>query len=157
MTNSNPDSLTPSEFDDEIDDAVLPSRQMWAYPCKLPSCPDYGKSWQLRSNFLAHLQDREAHAPTATTPAARRSIELKWRYTTNPHLPPQAAPSFRSREDPEGHVWDYGFRDNTGKLITGRGTLKEMEYTMLHYAGKAEEREGNDNRHNDGENGHRNA
>jgi hypothetical protein len=34
--------------------------------------------------LLAHLQDQEAHAPTATTPAARRSIELEWQYTTDP-------------------------------------------------------------------------
>lgn len=50
----------PSELDDEVDDADPPSGHAWAYRCKLPSCPDYGKSWNLRSNFLLHLQKREA-------------------------------------------------------------------------------------------------
>jgi hypothetical protein len=27
-------------------------------------CPDYSKSWTLRSNFLLHLQEREAHMAT---------------------------------------------------------------------------------------------
>jgi hypothetical protein len=157
MTTSNLNSLTPSEFDDEVDDAALSSGQIWAYPCKLLSCPDYGKSWRLRSNFLAHLQDQEAHAPTATTPAARRSIELEWRYATDPHLPPRAAPDFRPQEDPEEQVWDYGYRDDTGKLITGKGTLKEMEILQAALRRQAEEKEGNDNEHNDGKNGHRKA
>ena len=117
----------PSELDDEVDDADLPSGHVWAYPCKFPSCPDYGKSWRLRSNFLDHLQEREAHGTIVTTPAARRAIEIEWRYTTDPHLPPRAAPDFRSREDPDEQVWDYGFRDDTGKVITGRGTLKQVE------------------------------
>ena len=72
----------------------------------LCSCPDHGKSWQLRSNFLAHLQNREAHIPTASTPAARPSIELAWRYATDPYLPPRATPGFRSREDPDEQVRD---------------------------------------------------
>lgn len=116
----------PSELDDEVDDAELSSGHIWAYPCKLVQCPDYGKSWQLRSNFLAHLQEREAHAATASTPTERRAIETKWRYTTDPHLPPRAAPAFRPREDPEEQVWTYGFKDNTGKVINGMGTLKQM-------------------------------
>ena len=91
----------PSELDDEIDDADLPSGHIWAYPCKLPLCPDYGKSWLLRSNFLLHLQEQEAHGTSATTPATRRAIEIDWRYTTDPYLPPRAAPDFRSREDPD--------------------------------------------------------
>ncbi|KAF2808242.1 uncharacterized protein BDZ99DRAFT_49956 [Mytilinidion resinicola] len=106
------ETLIPSEIDDEVDDAGLPSGHMWAYPCKLPSCPDYGKSWQLRSNFLAHLQEQEAHISTATTPTARRSLELAWRYSTDPHLPTRAAPGFRSREDPDEQVWVYSFRDD---------------------------------------------
>ena len=118
----------PSESDDEVDDSDLPSGHVWAYPCKLLSCPDYGKSWRLRSNFLDHLwEEREAHGTTATTPAARRAIEIEWRYMTDPCLPPRAAPDFRSREDPEEQVWNYNFKDDTGKVITGRGTLKQME------------------------------
>ena len=125
--NSNPP--IPSEFDDEVDEAdpALPPGHVWTYPCKLPSCPDYGKSWLLRSNFLLHLQEQLAHETTAMTPAARRTIEKEWRYTTDLHLPPRAVPSFRSQEDPNEHVWDYGFRDDTGKMITGRGTMKQME------------------------------
>ncbi len=157
MTTSNPSFLTPSEFDDEVDGSDLPSGHIWAYPCKLLSCPDYGKSWLLRSNFLDHLQDREAHIPTAVTPAARRSIELAWRYATDPYLPPRAVPGFRSREDPDEQVWDYGFKDDTGKVITGTGTLKEMEIHKAALRRQAEEKEGNDDEHNDCENGHRKA
>jgi len=117
----------PSELDDEVDDTDLPSGHIWAYPCKLHLCPDYGKSWLLRSNFLLHLQEQEAHGTSATTPATRRAIEIDWRYTTNPYLPPWAAPDFRSREDPDKQVWDYSFKDDKGRVITGRGTQKQME------------------------------
>jgi hypothetical protein len=123
----------PSEFEDEVDDASLPSGYVWAYPCKLSSCPDYGKSWLLRSNFLQHLQEQDAHAATAKTAAARRAIELDWRYTTDPHLPPRAAPDFRSREDPDEHIWDYGFKDENGRIINGRGTMKQMEMHRASY------------------------
>lgn len=80
----------PSKLDDEVDNAYLPVGHIWVHPCKLPSCPDYGKSWKLRSNFLLHFQEREAHGTSATTPAARRAIEIDWRYTTDPYLPPRA-------------------------------------------------------------------
>ncbi|KAH8747377.1 hypothetical protein BGZ57DRAFT_1019858 [Hyaloscypha finlandica] len=94
----------PSELDDE------------AYPCKLPSCPNYGKSWGLRSPFLLHLQQREAHEAL--------------RYTTDPDLPPRAAPDFRSREDASEHIWIYSFKDKNGRVITGRRTRKQMEMHM---------------------------
>lgn len=127
MTSLVSETPVPSELDDEVDDADLSSGYVWAYPCKLPSCPDYGKSWLLRSNFLLHLHEREEHGTSATTPAARRAIEISWRYTTDLCLPPRAAPDFRSWEDPDEQVWDYGFKDNSGKVIKGRGTLKQME------------------------------
>ncbi|KAF2469764.1 uncharacterized protein BDR25DRAFT_263126 [Lindgomyces ingoldianus] len=129
MTTLNLNPPIPSELDDEFDnaDADLPSGHVWAYPCKLASCPDYGKSWLLRSNFLLHLQEQEAHRMTATTAAARRAIEKEWRYTTDPHLPPRKAPDFRPQEDPDEHVWDYNFKDDTGRIVRGRGTMREME------------------------------
>ena len=127
MTSSSSYLPVPSEFDDEIDDADLPPGYIWAYPCKLSSCPDYGKSWQLRSNFMLHLMEQEAHEPFAKTPAARRATELDRRYTTDPDLPPRAAPNFRSREDPREHIWTYSFKDVNGKTITARGTLEQME------------------------------
>ena len=128
MTSSVSSPPAPSELDDEADDADLPSGHIWAYPCKLPSCPDYVKSWNLRSNFLVHLHEREAHGAVATTPAACRAIEIEWRYTTDPSLPPlRVAPDFRPREDPNEQVWDYSFKDDTGKVVTGKGTLKQME------------------------------
>lgn len=117
----------PSELDDEVDDANISSGLVWEYPCKLPSCPDYGKSWRLRSNFLLHLQEREEHGSSATTPATRRAIEIKWRHATNPDLPPRVAPDFRPREDPDEQVWDYSFKDDNGEVINGRGTPKQME------------------------------
>ncbi|KAI0099682.1 hypothetical protein GGR51DRAFT_534777 [Nemania sp. FL0031] len=122
-------NTVPSEIDDEVDDALLPSGHRWAYPCKLPACPEYGKSWLLRSNFLLHLQQHEAHMAT-TTPAARRAIEIEWRYITDPHLPPRAAPDFRSREDPEEQIWTYSIRDITGRMVGRRGTQKQMEMDM---------------------------
>ena len=139
MTSSVSDSAVPSEYDDEVDDAALPCELVWAYPCKLFSCPDYGKSWKLRSNFLLHLWEQEAHKATATTPAARRAIEIEWRYATDPHLPRRAAPDFRSREDPDEHIWDYSFKDATGKVISGRGTMKQME---VHKASRSRQWEG---------------
>jgi hypothetical protein len=109
-------------------------------------CPSYVP-------FLVHLQEREAHMSTAMTPATHRAIELAWRYTTDPHLPPRAAPDFRSREDPDEQVWDYMFKDDTGKVVSGRGTLKEMEMYEAALRRQAEGKEGN----NDGGNAHREA
>ncbi|KAI8931441.1 hypothetical protein NX059_011768 [Plenodomus lindquistii] len=131
MTTSIPAAPLPSEFDDEVDDAHpdLPPGHVWAYPCKLSSCPDYGKSWRLRSNFLLHLQEEGRHK-TATTPAERRIIEQEWRYTTDPRLPPRTGPNFRPQDDPDKHIWNYGFKDNTGKVINGRGTMRQMEMHM---------------------------
>ncbi|KAF5126107.1 hypothetical protein E5D57_010802 [Metarhizium anisopliae] len=117
----------PSESDDEVDNDPPPPGEVWAYPCKLASCPDYGKSWLLRSNFLLHLQEQEAHLASAASTAARRAIELLWRYSTDPRLPPRAAPMFRSRAHPEEHIWEYGFRDHTGKMVNHRGTQRQME------------------------------
>jgi hypothetical protein len=124
-TNTNPP--IPLESDDEVDNADLPSGRLWAYPCKLPSCPDYGKSWMLRSNFLFHLHEQEAHTETASTPVARRITEIEWRYITTLHLPPRATPDFRSRGDSEEQIWIYNIRDTAGKMITRKGTLKQME------------------------------
>ncbi|KAF1835279.1 hypothetical protein BDW02DRAFT_496327, partial [Decorospora gaudefroyi] len=77
-----------------------------AYPCKLPSCSDYSKSWLLQS-FLFHLQEQDSHRKTAITPAARRTIAKEWRYTTDPNLSSWAAPDFRYRESPDEDVWEY--------------------------------------------------
>jgi hypothetical protein len=105
----------PSESDNEVDDsdADLLLRHVWDYPRKLFSCPGYGKSWCLRSNFLLQLQEHDSHKTTAKTSAARGTIYTEWRYTTDPDLPPQAAPDFHSREDPDEHIWEYNSRDNT--------------------------------------------
>lgn len=130
MNSSTVAASIPSEVDDEVDGALLPHGEVWAYPCKLASCPDYGKSWQLRSTFLCHLQEQEAHMASATTPAARRAIELKWRYVTDPHLPPREAPFFRSRADPEEHIWEYSFKDHTGKIVNRRGTQGQIKQDL---------------------------
>ncbi|KAH6646519.1 hypothetical protein BKA67DRAFT_579887 [Truncatella angustata] len=129
MTTKNTDLSVPSEFDDEVDDALLPPGRMWAYPCKLASCPDYGKSWQLRSNFLLHLQEREAHIG-ATTPTARRAVEIEWRYPTDPDLPPRAPPEFRPQEDADEQAWTYSFKNGTGRAIHGTCTQSQMEAAM---------------------------
>ncbi|UKZ83472.1 hypothetical protein TrVFT333_011281 [Trichoderma virens FT-333] len=130
MGSSNLNASIPSEFDDEVDDALLPSGEIWAYPCKLTSCPDYGKSWLLRSEFLLHLHAQDAHKANATTAAARRAIELEWRYTTDPQLPPRQAPHFRSRADPDEYIWEYGIKDRAGNIINRRGTQKQMEQDL---------------------------
>jgi hypothetical protein len=64
---------------------------------------------------------------TAATPAARRAIEIEWRYATDPHLPPRAAPDFRSREDPEKQIWTYSFKDNTGRVLARTGTQRQID------------------------------
>jgi hypothetical protein len=64
---------------------------------------------------------------TAATPAARRAIELEWRYVTNLHLLPRAAPDFQSQEDPEQHIWTYNFRDNIGRVVTRTGTQRQVD------------------------------
>lgn len=61
------------------------------------------------------------------TPTDRRTIELEWRYATDPHLPPRAPPHFRPREDPKEHLWTYGFKDEAGRLFNGTGTLGQIE------------------------------
>ncbi|KAL8889457.1 MAG: hypothetical protein Q9192_006018 [Flavoplaca navasiana] len=132
----------PSELDDEVDDADLPPGLIWAYPCKMPSCPDYGKAWQLQSNFLSHLNEREAHSAISTTPTARRAIEIDWRYATDPDLPPRVAPRFRPREDPEKDVWNYSFKDDLGRVVSGRGTVEQME---SHKAQRRQEVDGTQN------------
>ncbi|PGH32042.1 hypothetical protein GX50_05167 [[Emmonsia] crescens] len=96
MTTSTFNLPLPPKLDDEVYDAELPSGCRWAYPCKLPSCPDYGKSWILRSTFLLHLQERDAHMATVTTPVARRASDTESRYTTDPYLPLRAASDFWS-------------------------------------------------------------
>jgi hypothetical protein len=130
MNTSNSIPPVPSEFDDEVDDASLLPGYVWTYPCKLSSCPDYDKSWVLRSKFLLHLQEQHAHATTAKTAAGRRTVELEWRYTV-PHLPPRAAPDSRSREDPDEDIWNYSFRDNNGNIIDGKGTMKQAKTHMV--------------------------
>jgi hypothetical protein len=122
--------------------SIIPNSLLDTYGpthASLPRVPTTAKSWNLRSNFLLHLQEREAHGTTATTPAARRAIEIEWRYTTDPHLPPLVAPGFRSREDPDEHIWVYSFKADTGKVISGRGTLKQME---MHKASLCRQAEG---------------
>jgi hypothetical protein len=130
-------SSIPSEFDDEIDTAGLPCGYSWAYPCKLPSCSEYGKSWTLRSNFLCHLKEKEVHMAMAATPAARHAIEIAWRYISDLKLPPRAPPHFRSREEPEEHKWMFSFRDNTGRVLTHTGTQREMDEDLQRRGGEA--------------------
>jgi hypothetical protein len=91
------------------------------------------------------------------TSVARCSIELVWRYITDPYLLFRTASSFCFREDLDEQVWDYGFKNDTGKVITGTGTLKKMEIHKAALRRQAKEKEGNDDGHNDCENGHRKA
>jgi hypothetical protein len=65
---------------------------------------------------------------TPSALAARRAIEIEWQYTTDPHLFAESCgPYFRSREDPDEHLWTYSFVDNTSRMTTHTGTLGEME------------------------------
>ncbi|KAF2270022.1 hypothetical protein CC78DRAFT_550385 [Lojkania enalia] len=123
MTTSISSHSIPSEFDDEVNYAN----------------PDLTSGRVLRSKFLFHLQEQDAQKITAITPAARRTIEKDWWHTTDPNLPPPAAPDFRSRKDPDEHVWVNGFRDDTGRVIRDRGRMKQME---LHRASRCRENAG---------------
>jgi hypothetical protein len=76
MTPSNTNPPIPSELDDEVSNADLPSGHILACPCKLPSYFDYGNAWTRRNNFLVHLQEKEAHTETALTPPARRAVGI---------------------------------------------------------------------------------
>jgi hypothetical protein len=75
----------------------------------------------------ANGRSRDAHMAAAATPVTRRAIELEWRYVTDLHLSPRAAPDFQSQEDPEQHIWTCSFRDNTGRLVTCTGTHRQMD------------------------------
>ena len=77
MTSSVSGPPLPSEFDNKVNDVDLPSGHISAYPCKLPSCPDYSKTWNLQSNFLVHLQGQKAHMTTVTVPAVQRAIGIE--------------------------------------------------------------------------------
>ena len=128
------------EFDDEIDDVDFSFEHVWIYLCKFLSCFDYDKFWNLRSNFLFYLQnERKAHEILTTTFVARRAIEIKWRYIIDSDLPSLIASDFRFREDSDEQVWYYSFKDDTGKMTTGRGTLKQME---MHKALRCRQAEG---------------
>ena len=138
MANPQGDYTLPSELDDEVDDALLPPGRVWAYPCKLTSCPEYGKSWLLRSNFLLHLQER-THSTLASTPETRRAIEEEWRYATDPYLPPRAGPEFRSREDSNEQIWEYSFKGATGKIVNRKGTRRLMDTDIAAQSQQREE------------------
>jgi hypothetical protein len=94
MTSITSDPPAPSELDEEVDDALLLPRHVWAYPCKLSlrvlTMPSPGTC---EATFYPILQEQVAHGSTATS-AARRVSEMEWRYTPNPHIPPRARPRF---------------------------------------------------------------
>jgi hypothetical protein len=104
----------PSEPNDGVDDVTLPFRHVWAYPSKL-----------LLWSRLQQVLDSAQQLPP---PLAGAGVACgTWRYITNLHLPPRAAPDFRSREDPEERVWTYNFKDNTGKVSARTGRQRQMD------------------------------
>ena len=90
------------------------------------------------STIYFHLQEREAYGTMAMTPAACCVVEIGWWYTTDLHLPPWVALAFCPRDDSDEQVWDYKFKDDTGKVITGRGTQEQME---MHKASRCRQAE----------------
>ena len=105
----------PSESDEDGDTSALGLDQVWAYPCKLASCPCYGKTWIRQCNFLNHLKDFQVHRENQATltRAGRRQQALAWRYQTSIHDPPRKPPSFQPSEP----VWNYSYRRRNGKLV----------------------------------------
>jgi len=112
------DIVSPSESDEDADTSCLQFSHVWAYPCKLQTCPRYGKAWLSQSNFFNHLKNQQTHQDdeaTRTRPG-RKAQALLWRYETSLHDPPRQPPSFASRE-PE---WIYSFRHADGTVRSGR-------------------------------------
>lgn len=50
---------------------------------------------------------------------------LHWSASTDPYLTLLAASEFSSREYSDERVWGYRFKDETGKVISGRVILTE--------------------------------
>lgn len=40
-----PSPYWPSDSDEDADTSGLKFGTVWAYPCKLETCPEYGKTW----------------------------------------------------------------------------------------------------------------
>lgn len=124
------DPFVPSELDDEIDKIDLSSEYVWVYSCKLSSCLDQDKSWNLRSNFLPQLQEREKHETWATTFVARRAMEINWCYVTDSYLSSRVILDFRSRMLTSRSETTTSKIDN-GKIIKGKDILKQMKMRKI--------------------------
>lgn len=113
----------PSESDEDGDTLALGYGRVWAYPCKLLACPEYGKTWVRQSNFLNHLKDHQVHRDSDATKTrqGRRSQALAWRYETSMHDPPRTAPDFQPAEP----KWDYSYRTRDGILVR---TFKHFDF-----------------------------
>lgn len=106
----------PPSSSDEDNDASLEVGRVWAYPCKHPSCPFYGKTWTLQSNFLNHLKDFKVHREEAATKdrAGRRQCASEWRYETSLEEPKRLPPGF----EPNDGMWDYTYRSADVNLVS---------------------------------------
>lgn len=114
------------KLDDEVDDAALLFKHIWAYFWKLFLCSDYSKFWTLHSNFLLHLQKQEVHITTTVRPAAHCTIEIEWRYITNLHLPLHAASNFWSQKNFKKQVWMYSFKNNIDRVLTHTNRQRQI-------------------------------
>ena len=106
----------PSSSDEDGDTSSLEPGQIWAYPCKHPSYPYYGKAWTLQSNFLNHLKDFKIHREEAATKdrAGRRQYAREWRYETSVEEPKRLPPLFELNDG----MWDYSYRSADGKIVS---------------------------------------
>jgi hypothetical protein len=105
-----------SSSDEDGNTTELELGRIWAYPCKHPSCPYYGKTWTLQSNFLNHLKDFTIHRENEATKsrAGRRQCAREWRYETSLEEPKRLPPLFESNNE----VWHYGYRSADAKMVS---------------------------------------
>jgi len=106
----------PSSSDKNGDTSSLEPDRIWAYPCKHPACPYYGKTWMLQSNFLNHLKDFKIHREEVTTKdqAGRRRCAREWRYESSLEEP-KCLPSLFGFND---GTWNYSYRSADGRVVS---------------------------------------
>ena len=70
----------PSSSNEDGDTSSFEPGRIWAYPYKHPTCPYYGKTWTLQSNFLNYLSDFKIRREEEATRdrAGRRQCARKW-------------------------------------------------------------------------------
>ena len=82
----------------------LVPEHVWAYTCKL------SKSWEFCPPSAGARFTQDNSNDTSRMPYNRERVALYEQSQSNA----SGGPDFRSREDPDEHVWEYGFKDDIG-------------------------------------------